>query len=137
MAGFSLSDEELRAQRRSFTSSSDSSFSSSEKDDDDFMFDQVQNYVATVKPAWFDSSRASPSRNLSHKLCTCDSTLAELRVGVRDDRMFAPCILHKDRAELPPSPCQNSASTRRRPHRAHRCIAESLAIMPTIVDPSG
>ena len=120
-------DENMRAQRRSFMSSNDCSFPSS-NDEDNLMFEQVSNYVS-IKPAWLDSSRALQSRNLEHKLCECDSTIAKL-VGVRNDWVFAPSTLLRDIMRLP------TALTRRRPHRAHRYIAESLATMPTILGAS-
>ena len=135
-------DEELRAQRRSFMSSNGCSFSSIDDDDEDLVFEKVQNYVAPLQPAWFESSRASSRRNLEHKLCERDATIAELhRVGIHDDRIFAPSTLLEDRARfLPYAPSRVPAPTRRRPHRAHRCIVESavsLATMPTIVESSG
>ena len=127
-------EEELRAQRRSFTSSSGCSFSSSD-DDDDLMFEQVSNY-ASIKPAWFDFSCAARNITHTHKLCETNSTIAKLQhVGVHDDRISAPSTLLEDRARLLPAPCHVPAPTRRRSHRAQRCIAESLATMPTIAEP--
>ena len=135
MARFN-NDEDLRSQRRSFMSSSGCSFSNSD-DDDDLMFEQVSKY-ASIQPAWFESSCASRRRNLEHKLCETNSTIAELhRVGVRDGRISAPSALLEDRAKLSPATCRIPAPTRGRPHRAHRCIAESLATIPTIVDAYG
>ena len=124
-----LDNKTLRDQRRSFTSSG------CDDTDDELLFEQVQNYVPPIKLAWFDSSRASRSRILEHKLCECDSTIGELhRVRVRDDRTMASSVLLEDRAKLSSSPCHVPAPTRRRPHRVHRCITESLATVPTIVD---
>ena len=119
-----LDNKTLRDQRRSFTSSG------CDDTDDELLFEQVQNYVPPIKLACFASSRASLI--LEHKLCERDSTIGEIHHVLARNDGLASNILLEDRAS--PSPCHKTAPKRLRPHRAHRCIAESLATMPTIVE---
>ena len=122
--GMAVDNNKLRDQRRSFNDSG------CDDTDDELLFEQVQNYVPPIKLACFASSRASLI--LEHKLCERDSTIGEIHHVLARNDGLASNILLEDRAS--PSPCHKTAPKRLRPHRAHRCIAESLATMPTIVE---
>lgn len=137
MTRMAFFDEALHAQRRSFNRTS---FCNSEDEDDKLFerFEQCQTNFGTspTKPAWFDASRGRASTSPRHVATQTNMMVPEISLGPREcDDNNLPTLRTLLEKTPSSSPLNHAPSpTRSRLHRAHRCIAESIAAMPTTLE---